>query len=427
MGVDHKKQYNDSMNPDLERLQPYPFTRIRQLLEEVQPADKEKISLSIGEPMHPSPDFVLQAMHDARLGVGKYPATAGSDELRQSIADWLQQRFSLGNTPGGTIGGSATDASSGISATSQILAINGTREALFAIAQCILDRTSTRRVALSPNPFYQIYEGAIFLAGLEPTFYNLPSDQENGEKLPFPASDDPIWPQVQMIYICNPANPTGSVLTLTAMQELISLAEKHNFVIVSDECYSEIYRNENAAPPGLLEAAAAMGNDSFAHCLVFHSLSKRSNLPGLRSGFVAGDASLLKQFLQYRTYHGCSMAPPTQAGSIAAWRDEAHVLENRRLYNEKYEQVMPILQDVMNVTQPDAGFYLWPDLNMDDELFTQDMRRFQNIDVVPGSYLARDVQGNNPGQNRTRLALVAPVAQCVEAAERIRYYYQHQR
>lgn len=404
------------MNSDLERLQPYPFARIRQLLEDVQPADVAKISLSIGEPMHESPEFVLQAMHDARLGVGKYPATTGSDELRRSMADWLQQRFSLAKSTGHDV-----------SAVNQILPINGTREALFAIAQCILDRSSERKVVFSPNPFYQIYEGAIFLAGLEPTFYNLPADPPTDDAQAFPAIDDPVWSQVQMIYICNPANPTGNVLTLEAMQQLISLADQHDFVIVSDECYSEIYRDESDPPPGLLSAAAAMGNHDFSHCLVFHSLSKRSNLPGLRSGFVAGDAALLKQFLQYRTYHGCSMAPPTQAGSIAAWRDEEHVRENRRLYNEKYQQVLPILRDVLDVHQPAAGFYLWPDLGMDDEIFTTDMRRHQNIDVVPGSYLAREVDGANPGRNRTRLALVAPVAQCVEAAERIRYYYQHQR
>ncbi|MBX2823548.1 MAG: succinyldiaminopimelate transaminase [Gammaproteobacteria bacterium] len=396
------------MNPDLDRLQPYPFERIRHLLADVTPASLDRISLSIGEPQHKAPEFALEAMHEARYEVGKYPLTRGSDELRQSIADWLQQRFALGHES--------------ISPATQILPVNGTREALFAIAQCVLDRSETRKTALAPNPFYQIYEGAILLAGLTPTFYNL---RETNPELPDAA--DPVWRDVQMIYICNPANPNGSVLSMATQQQLISLAQEHNFVIVSDECYSEIYRDESNPPVGLLGAAAAMGNNTYQHCLVFHSLSKRSNLPGLRSGFVAGDADLLSRFLLYRTYHGCSMAPPTQACSIAAWRDEEHVLANRQLYNKKYEQVVPILSEVMNVETPAAGFYLWPDLQTDDEQFTRDMRQFQNIDVVPGSYLARSIEGINPGVNHSRLALVAPLEQCVEAATRIRYYYQQLR
>jgi len=397
------------MNPDLNRLHPYPFERIRELIQAVTPAALEPISLSIGEPQHAAPEFALEAMHKARHDVGKYPLTRGSDELRQSIADWLEVRFNLGLGQ--------------LSATTQVLPVNGTREALFAIAQCVLDRTDQqRRTALSPNPFYQIYEGAIFLAGLTPTFYNLHTTNPE-----LPDNDDPVWQDVQLVYICNPANPTGSLLSQATQQRLITLAQAHNFVIVSDECYSEIYRDEDVPPPGLLGAAFDMGNTQFEHCLVFHSLSKRSNLPGLRSGFVAGDAQLLKNFLLYRTYHGCSMAPPTQACSVAAWRDEEHVQQNRALYNQKYASVVPILSTVMTVETPPAGFYLWPDLGIDDEKFTQDMRRYQNIDVVPGSYLARTIDGLNPGSDRCRLALVAPVEQCVEAAERIRYYYQHQR
>ncbi len=398
------------MNPDLQRLHPYPFEKITQLLASITPADSPNIALSVGEPKHHAPDFALAAVTSNWSDVEKYPPTRGSNELRQSIADWLEARFKL--------------SAGSVDPNRQILPVNGTREALFAIAQCMLDRTSTRKTVLSPNPFYQIYEGAIFLAGLSPTFYNVAAQNET--RPAYPTADDPAWSQVQLVYLCNPGNPTGSVMPLEALQELLQLAQQHNFVVVSDECYSEVYRDEANPPPGLLSAAAAIGNDAYKHCLVFHSLSKRSNLPGLRSGFVAGDADLIKSFLLYRTYHGCSMAPPTQAASLAAWRDEQHVRENRALYNEKYAAVVPILSEVMTVSTPEAGFYLWPDLGIDDEKFTQDMLRLHNISVVPGSYLARKIDGHNPGQNRCRLALVAPLEKCIEAAEKIRYYFQHQ-
>ena len=398
------------MNPDLLRLHPYPFEKIKNLLHGLTAADVPNIALSVGEPKHAAPEFVLEAITESWRDVEKYPPTRGSAELRQSIANWLQGRYQLGTQ--------------GIDPENQILPVNGTREALFAIAQCLLDRTSERKIVLSPNPFYQIYEGAIFLAGLTPTFYNL-NDGTQSRPNYWP-SDDPAWAQVQMVYICNPGNPTGSVMSMNALQELIKLAARHNFTIVSDECYSEVYRDEAKKPEGLLSAAASIGNDRFEHCLVFHSLSKRSNLPGLRSGFVAGDASLIKSFLLYRTYHGCSMAPPTQAASTVAWSDEEHVIANRALYNEKYAAVIPILEQVMSVTTPEAGFYLWPQLGIDDEKFTQDIHRLHNISVVPGSYLSREIDGTNPGTGRVRLALVAPLNKCVEAAEKIRYYFEHQ-
>jgi len=353
------KPIGSSMNPDLQRLHPYPFEKIRGLLQGLSKPDVANIALSVGEPKHAAPDFVLKAVTDNWHDVEKYPSTRGSDALRQCIADWLSTRYSL--------------QTSGVDAQTQILPINGTREALFAIAQTLLDRTSKRRTVLAPNPFYQIYEGAIFLAGLEPTFYNL-SDSKDTRPL-YWQEDDARWADVQLMYICNPGNPTGSVMTLQALQQLVRLAERHNFVIISDECYAEVYRDEDNPPPGL----------------VFHSLSKRSNLPGLRSGFVAGSSSLIKSFLLYRTYHGCSMAPPTQAASLAAWCDETHVLENR------------------------------------SEQFTRDMYSLHNISVVPGSYLSREIDGCNPGSGRARLALVAPIEKCIEAAEKIRYYFQHQR
>ena len=396
------------MNPDLQQLHPYPFEKIRALIEDVSPAAKDNIALSIGEPKHPAPAFVGTVIEQSWRGVEQYPATRGTTALRESIAAWLCQRFSLEK----------------LSPDSQVLPINGTREALFAIAQCLLDRTSQKQQVLSPNPFYQIYEGAIYLAGLTPTFYNLPSTGSGRPE--YWDRNDKRWSEIQLLYICNPGNPTGQVMSLEELQELVELAEQHNFVIVSDECYSEIYRNEEEPPPGLLTAAASIGNDSYRHCLAFHSLSKRSNLPGLRSGFVAGDAELLETFLLYRTYHGCSMSPPIQDVSIAAWSDEKHVVENRQSYNKKYDHVVPILSETMEVNIPEAGFYLWPALGMNDESFTRDILQHQNISVVPGSYLSRTVSNLNPGTNRTRLALVAPFEKCVEAAERIRYYFQHQ-
>ncbi len=408
------------MNPDLGKLQPYPFEKLKALLSGVEAGNNAPISLSVGEPRHSAPDFIQTALDTHWRGIEKYPPTRGSDELREAISQWLLRRFHLNNYP--------------VSPVDQILPVNGTREALFAIAQCLLDRGSNKQVVLAPNPFYQIYEGAIYLAGLQPTFYNLDAPRDDTAPAGRPGywdNDDPRWAQVQLIYICNPGNPTGQVMSKDALIELIELAERHDFIIVSDECYSEIYRDENHPPPGLLEAAANRGQVSddktpLDHCLVFHSLSKRSNLPGLRSGFVAGGQALIEQFLLYRTYHGCSMSPPVQAASTQAWLDETHVVNNRQRYNEKYEAVLPILAPVLPVEQPAAGFYLWPDLGMDDEQFTRDMYNRYNIAVVPGSYLSRTVDGVNPGKNHTRLALVAELEDCITAATHIRDYLAEQ-
>ncbi len=389
------------MNPELDLLQPYPFEKLRELLKDIRPADKQRIALSVGEPKHDAPQFVLDALVEGLRGVQQYPSTRGRDDFRNSIASWLCRRFQL------------TDADT--LSQSHILPVNGTREALFAIAQCVLDRHAANNNVLMPNPFYQIYEGATLLAGCRPLFYDI---SKNADQDINSITNDQLA-QSQLIYICNPGNPTGGVLSIEAQQTLIDKAVKHNVIIVSDECYSEIYRENSAAPAGLLQAAHAMGNTDFTNCLVFHSLSKRSNLPGMRSGFIAGDKQLIERFLLYRTYHGCSMPPPVQIASAAAWADEAHVAANRKAYDLKYDAVLPILNQSMSVDKPDAGFYLWPQLPIDDQKFTQLMLQQQNVAVVPGSYLGRQVNNSNPGEQHVRLALVAPQDECVEAAERI--------
>lgn len=391
------------INSELNLLQPYPFEKLRTLLEGIEPSAKTPISLSVGEPKHPAPQFVLDALTDSLRTLEQYPSTRGSDELRSSIAQWLCQRFALQNA--NTI------------AEKHILPVNGTREGLFAIAQCVLDRGKSANSVLMPNPFYQIYEGATLLAGCKPNFYTI---NENADAN-LAALSDKEFDDAQLIYICTPGNPTGAVNSMGALQELIEKAQKHDFVIVSDECYSEIYRKDSGAPCGLLQAASAMGLDAFDRCLVFHSLSKRSNLPGLRSGFVAGDANLIKHFTSYRTYHGCSMPGAVQSASAAAWSDEQHVTQNRSAYDEKYAAVVSILKTKLSVTTPPAGFYLWPELPTDDQAFTQRLLKEQNVRAVPGSFLARATTDDavNPGQNRLRLALVAPLDDCVQAANRI--------
>lgn len=391
------------MNPELNLLQPYPFEKLRELLHGIEPAALSPVSLSVGEPKHPAPQFVLDALTDALRTVEQYPSTRGTEELRQAIAQWLCQRFFL-NGPDRL-------------ASKHILPVNGTREGLFAIAQCVLDRSQANRSVLMPNPFYQIYEGAALLAGCKPEFYAIDehadTNLENITEEQFAAA--------QMIYICTPGNPTGAVNSLSGLQRLIEKAHQHDFVIISDECYSEIYRASAGAPCGLLQAANAMGLDSFDHCLAFHSLSKRSNLPGLRSGFVAGDARLIQQFADYRTYQGCSMSGAVQSASIAAWSDEQHVTQNRTAYDAKYVAVLDIFKDVLPMKTPPAGFYLWPKLPMDDQLFTQRLLAEQNVRAVPGSYLARATgeSNTNPGLNHLRLALVASLDDCIEAATRI--------
>tara|TARA_A100001391_G_scaffold67430_2_gene43131 strand:- start:1044 stop:2225 length:1182 start_codon:yes stop_codon:yes gene_type:complete len=387
------------MNPDLERLHPYPFEKLGALFSGLPVADKPHIALSIGEPQHPSPDFVQQVLRDNTALLSRYPATAGLPELRQAIAGWLTRRFKL----------------SGVDAGRQVLPVNGTREALFAFAQALLNRADDPLV-LMPNPFYQIYEGAAFLGGGEPVY--LPCTAASGLQPDFDAVDEAVWKRTRLLFICSPGNPTGAVLSSAQLKALIQLADKFDFVIASDECYSEIYRDK--APPGLLQACAELGRHDYRRCVVFHSLSKRSNLPGLRSGFVAGDADILASFLRYRTYHGCAMPVHHQLASIAAWNDEAHVAANRALYNEKFKAVLDILGEPLKVSAPDAGFYLWPKTPVDDETFARRLKAEENVTVLPGRYLSRTVDGRNPGKNRVRMALVAELDQCIEGAQRIR-------
>lgn len=389
-------------NPDLSLLQPYPFEKIRQLLASCDVSSQPRIALSVGEPKHAAPAFVLDALLASLPDLEKYPTTTGTAALRESIAQWIATRFHLTH---------AVDSL----ADAHVLPVSGTREALFSIAQCLLDRTQAKRDVLMPNPFYQIYEGATLLAGCTPAFYAIDDHADDN----LAAITDTALASAQMLYLCNPGNPTGAVASKQALITLIERARQHNVIVISDECYSEIYREDAGPPVGLLEAAASAGLDDFSGCLAFHSLSKRSNLPGLRSGFVAGDAKLIRSFTQYRTYHGCTLPLPTQAASAAAWADEEHVKANRAAYDEKYETVLPILKTVMTVQRPDAGFYLWPTLHCDDKLATQRLHAEENVAVVPGSYLAREVSGHNPGQQRIRLALVAPLADCREAAHRI--------
>jgi N-succinyldiaminopimelate aminotransferase len=393
------------MNPDLDRLQPYPFEKLNQLKAGVTPVAREHIALSIGEPKHQPPGFVVEELITHLHGLANYPLTKGMVGLRQAIADWLTARFDL-------------EAGS-LDAERHILPVAGTREALFAFAQAVVDRT-TSPLVISPNPFYQIYEGAALLAGAEPWFLN--TTAATGFLPDLDAVPTDVWQRCQLFYLCTPGNPTGAVANIAYLQKLISLADEHDFVIASDECYSELYFDESAPPAGLLQAAAAMGRDDYSRCVVFHSLSKRSNLPGLRSGFVAGDAEVLGRFLKYRTYHGCALPLHTQAASTAAWRDEAHVKANRELYRQKFEAVLAILQPMMKVERPDAGFYLWAETPGSDTDFTKQLFAEQNVTVLPGSYLSREAHGSNPGAGRVRMALVAELDECIEAAERIREF-----
>ncbi len=396
------------MNPDLNKLQPYPFEKLAKLKAAVTPpADMPHIALSIGEPKHPAPQFVADEIISHLHTLANYPTTKGSPELRQTVAQWLINRFELGD--------------GGIDPEKHIIPVNGTREALFAFAQAVVDRTKNPLV-LSPNPFYQIYEGAAFLSGAEPYFLNC--TPENHYLPDFDAVPPHIWARCQLIYLCSPGNPTGAVIGRETLQKLIGLADKYDFIIASDECYSEIYPDENNKPVGLLQVAKEMGRDNYERCVVFHSLSKRSNLPGMRSGFVAGDEDVLAKFLKYRTYHGCAMSPYHQAASIKAWNDEKHVLANRDLYREKFATALNILGDVLEVKQPDAGFYLWAKTPIDDESFAQGVFAQQNVTVLAGSYLSRDVDGINPGANHVRMALVAELEECAEAAKRIRNYIE---
>ncbi len=392
------------MNANLEKLHPYPFEKLRQLFGDLQPpSDKHAIRLSVGEPQHQPPAFVRQALIDNLDLLSSYPASKGMPALREAIARWLERRFTL----------------PGVDAETQVLPVTGTREALFAIAQAMV-QSDAKATVLCPNPFYQIYEGAAFLAGATPEFINC---NEDGDFLPdFDTVSADQWQRCQLLYLCTPGNPSGGVIPVEQLQTLIRLAQEHDFVIASDECYSEIYADEDQAPPGLLQACAQMGNDEYRNCLVFHSLSKRSNLPGLRSGFVAGDAQLLEKFLLYRTYQGCAMPPHHQLASIAAWNDEQHVIDNRSLYRDKFAQVFNRLQGHIEVSMPPAGFYLWPKTPIADTEFARGLFAQEHITVLPGRYLARAANGVNPGENRVRIALVAGLDDCLEAAQRITDY-----
>lgn len=391
------------MNPDLERLQPYPFEKLAALKAGIVPPPQPHIALSIGEPKHPAPAFVRNALIDNLAHLSTYPTTKGIVELRQSISTWATRRFQL----------------RALDAETQVLPVNGTREALFAFAQAVIDRRKNP-VVISPNPFYQIYEGAAYLSGAEPYFINC--NAENNFIPDFDAIPESIWQRCQLLFLCSPGNPTGAVLDRATLEKLIALADRYDFIIASDECYSEIYFDEAQPPLGLLQVCAQIGRDDYRRCVVFHSLSKRSNVPGLRSGFVAGDAEVLKKFLLYRTYHGCAMPVQIQLASIAAWNDETHVRDNRELYRKKFDAVLDILGDSLDVSKPDAGFYLWAGTPMDDTEFARELFRAENVTVLPGQFLARASGGNNPGERRVRMALVATLDECVEAATRIRRF-----
>lgn len=394
------------MNRDLSLLQPYPFEKLTALKAEVTPpSELEHIALSIGEPKHPSPPFVAECLIENMDKLANYPTTKGLPELRQAIADWCTRRFNLN--------------ANSLTADDHVLPVNGTREAIFAFTQAAINRKPDALV-VSPNPFYQIYEGAAYLSGAEPYYLNcLP---ENGFIPDYDAVPADVWQRCQILFLCSPSNPTGAVTDLATLKKLIALSDQYDFIVASDECYSEIYLDEDNAPVGLLQACAELGRDDYKNCVVMHSLSKRSNLPGLRSGFVAGDADLLKPFLSYRTYHGCSMPIQHQLASIAAWNDEDHVLDNRDQYRHKFDSVIRILEPVLDVQRPDASFYLWVKTPIADDKFAQGLFASQNVTVLPGSYLSRETEGVVPGANFVRMALVATVEECVEAANRIRAY-----
>ncbi len=404
--IDLQLTNSQTMNPDLTLLHPYPFEKLNKLKQEVNPATHlEHIALSIGEPKHPAPHFVVESLIAHTHLMSSYPTTKGIATLRETICNWLQKRFNLNNP---------------LNPEKHVLPVNGTREALFAFAQCVVDRTATQPLVLMPNPFYQIYEGAAILAGAQPVYMNCTADNNFLPDLDSVSESE--WNNCQLIYICSPGNPTGAVMPTGYLQKLIKLSLQYDFIIASDECYSEIYFDEQNPPAGLLSAAAEMGIHDYKNCVVFHSLSKRSNLPGLRSGFVAGDADIIKKFLVYRTYHGCAMPPATQSASITAWKDESHVVENRNKYRHKFDAVLEILSTTLNPQRPDAGFYLWAKTPINDTDFAQQLFARQNITVLPGQYLSRLAGNQNPGANYIRMALVAPLDECQDAAHRINQF-----
>lgn len=390
------------MNPELQKLHAYPFEKLAQLFKGTQPpAALKPIALSIGEPKHASPDFVKKVLTENLGKLAIYPSTKGIPELRQSIAAWLQRRFAL----------------QGVNAETEVIPVNGTREALFSFTQAVVNPAEKPFVVM-PDPFYQIYEGAAFLAGAEP--YYLPCTANNRFIPDYDAVPDAVWQRTQLLFLCSPGNPTGAVSNRDVLKKLIALADRFDFVIASDECYSEIYFDEAEPPVGLLQVCAEIGRHDFSRCVVFHSLSKRSNLPGLRSGFVAGDAALLAPYLLYRTYHGSAMPVQHQLASIAAWDDEEHVRDNRRLYREKFTAFREIIGDALPLTMPDAGFYFWATTPIPDDEFARRLFESTHVTVLPGRFLGRDVNGENPGAGHVRMALVAGPEECSEAARRIR-------
>ena len=398
------------MNPLLEKLQPYPFERMATLLAGVTPnAALGPVNLSIGEPKHPTPAAIRNAFAGALDGLAAYPATAGTPALREALAAWLRRRYNL----------------QGLEAATQVLPVNGSREALFAFAQTVVDGRSDG-IVVCPNPFYQIYEGAALLAGATPHYVE--QSPANGFRCDWDGVPDAVWSRTQLLYVCSPGNPTGAVMPMPEWKRLFELSDRHGFVIASDECYSEIYFDEAAPPLGALQAAESLGREGFPRLVVFGSLSKRSNAPGMRSGYVAGDPALIKAFLLYRTYHGSAMSPTVQAASVAAWNDEAHVVDNRRQYREKFDALTPMLEGVLATKRPEAGFYFWAGVpGGDDAAFVRELYRQFNVLALPGSFLAREVGGSNPGRGFIRLALVEPLEKCVEAAGRIRQFVAAQR
>ncbi|MGB3291219.1 MAG: succinyldiaminopimelate transaminase [Burkholderiaceae bacterium] len=391
------------MNPRLSALQPYPFEKLRRLLAQAATPQAAPINLSIGEPKHAAPALVIRAMQEAMGGLSAYPPTKGDPALRSAIADWLARRYGIDRPDPDT----------------QVLPALGSREALFAFAQTVVDPGADALV-VCPNPFYQIYEGAALLAGAQPYFINAQADRRFGYDWKSVPAD--VWRRCQLLFVCSPGNPAGNVMPLDDWKTLFALSDEHGFVIAADECYSEIYFDEASKPLGAMQAASRLGRRDYRNLVCFSSLSKRSNVPGLRSGFVAGDAGLIAQFLLYRTYHGSAISPVVSQASIAAWGDEAHVVENRRLYREKFEAVVPILKPVLDLDWPDAAFYLWARTPGDDADFVRDLYGATGVTALPGSFLAREAHGVNPGAGRIRIALVAPKEQCVEAAERIARY-----
>jgi len=397
------------MNPGLARLETYPFEKLARLKAGSEPpAHLEPIAMSIGEPQHAPPEFILQALRAAVTQLASYPPTIGGLELREAAARWLERRFQL---PQGHV-----------DARTMVLPVNGTREALFSFVQAAVDPRDAPRV-LMPNPGYQIYEGAALLAGAEP--YYLETTAGNGYLPDLAGARPAVLERCRVLFLCSPGNPTGAVLSLEYLQEALALAERYDFVIAADECYADIYLDETRPPPSLLAAAQASGRGRFERCIVFHSLSKRSSVPGMRSGFVAGDPQLIAPFLLYRTYHGSAMSPMVQLASIAAWNDDAHATANRRLYQRKFDAVLPILRDALAVERPAGAFYLWPDVGADDERFVRELYAAQNVTLLPGSFLARPSDARNPGSGRVRISLTASAAQCIEASERIRDFLTH--